>query len=243
MIDIHCHILPNMDDGAQSMAEALEMARLAAQSGVTDIIATPHFPADMLQEKLPQKVLQTLDRFQKALEKAQIPLNVHPGSEILCLPDAVTLARRGLLPTLGQGQYLLTEFFFDESSQYIDQMLQEISQLGYTPIVAHPERYHAIQQNIRIVEDWFARGYLMQVNKGSVLGAFGSNVQTAAEHLLYHGLAHVLASDAHHADYRTPHMQQLYHWALDHLGMQYTHVLLQENPSRILQGLPPVPVQ
>lgn len=243
MIDIHCHILPNMDDGAQSMAEALEMARLAVQSGVTDIIATPHFPADMLQEKLPQKVLRTLEQFQKALEKVQIPLKVHPGAEILCLPDAVTLARQGQLPTLGQGHYLLTEFFFDESIQYIDQTLHELSQLGYTPIIAHPERYHAIQQNIRIAEDWFFKGYLMQVNKGSILGAFGGNVQAAAEHLLHHGLAHVLASDAHHSEYRTPHMQQLYHWALEQLGSRYTHILLQENPSRILQGLPPVPIQ
>ena len=104
MIDIHCHILPDVDDGAEDLKEALAMAELAVRSGVRDIIATPHFRGRAGETgKLPH-MLRQLELLNRELEKAELPLRVHPGAEILCLPETVELAHEGDLPTLGRSR-------------------------------------------------------------------------------------------------------------------------------------------
>ena len=238
MIDIHCHILPDFDDGASSLEEALEMARMAVLSGVTEIIATPHFrgETDFLDQK------SVIDRhFQMladAVKRENIPLRLHSGAEILCLPETVELATKKQLPTLGQTQYVLTEFYFDESYAYMDDMLSEIARCGYKPVVAHPERYGVIQHDPRLLHRWARLGYVLQLNKGSVLGAFGPRADETANEILGMGLAHLFASDAHRSHSRTPHMGALCHWVDTFCDAGYAAILLSENPRRLLRNQP-----
>lgn len=240
MIDIHCHILPDYDDGASDLDEALDMARLAARSGVTDIIATPHFPGQPPElEQLPI-MKQRLQWLRAALEEAAIPIAIHPGAEILCLPETVVLADNGQLPTLGDTDYVLTEFYFDESFSYMDEMLSQIAQCGYRPVVAHPERYDVIQHDPRLLQRWARLGYVLQLNKGSVLGSFGSGPEQTANEILAMGLAHLFASDAHSSHSRTPHMGALQQWVEELCDEHYAAILLEENPRLLLQGLPMV---
>lgn len=243
MIDIHCHILPDFDDGAASLEESLQMAWMAAYSGVTDIAVTPHFRGEAEFLTNWSAIKRRFDILQAAIADEQIPLAVHLGAEVLCLPETPELAARRVLPALSGTTYLLTEFYFNESYAYMDEMLQEIAAAGYAPVVAHPERYAAIQHDPRRLEKWFRRGYVLQVNKGSILGSFGSRAEQAAHWILEAGLAHAVASDAHSSHSRTPHMTAVRDWLENCCGAHYASILLKENPRRVLQGKPMVPVE
>ncbi|MBQ7415989.1 MAG: hypothetical protein IJW14_03005 [Oscillospiraceae bacterium] len=240
MIDIHCHILPDFDDGADSLEEALDMVHMAVISGVTDIIATPHFQGEA--ESLQQ--LPIIDRqfqvLRAAVEKNNLPLQLHPGAEILCVPDTISLAAEHKLPTLANTDYVLTEFYFDESFSFMDEMLSDIAGSGYRPVVAHPERYDVIQKDPRLLQRWARQGYVIQLNKGSVLGSFGARVEQTANEILAMGLAHVFASDAHGCHSRTPHMGALQQWVEELCDADYAAILLEHNPRRLLHGRPMV---
>lgn len=236
MIDIHCHILHGVDDGASSLEEALEMARMAAFSGVTEIAATPHFRGE--REFLEERALQESRylELKEALERWKIPIRLHQGAEVLCLPQTVELAEMGELPTLGDTNYVLTEFYFDESFDFMDEILEQIALNGYRPVVAHPERYASVQREPRKLHRWAREGYVLQLNKGSILGALGSRAEAAAHELLALGLAHLIASDAHSSYTRTPHMSEVQRWAEDACDPECAEILLRENPKRLLQG-------
>lgn len=242
MVDIHCHILPKLDDGSDNLEESVAMARLAAASGVTDIVATPHFygrPETL--SMLPKSVLR-LEQLQKALKQAGVPVVLHPGAEILCTPDTPKMGAQGMLPTLGDSRYLLTEFYFDESGDIITEILDTLAGQGYRPVVAHPERYAAVQQDAMLAWSWFDKGYVLQLNKGSVLGAFGRRARQSAGVLLRNGLAHLFASDAHGSEARTPYMTGLREWAGDNLEEHYAWILTEGNPARILRGEEMLPI-
>ena len=243
MVDIHCHILHNYDDGAASLSESLEMARMAADTGVTDIVAMPHFTGKTASVQDLPTLSERFQELTQAILREQIPITLHCGAEILCTEETVELAAEKRLPTIGTTKYFLTEFYFDEDLDFMDEMLLRLSEAGYTPIVAHPERYDAIQYDPRILEHWFHRGYVLQLNKGSILGAFGRRAERTAHSILRAGLAHVIASDAHSATHRTPHMEGLYHWLERHLDPAYVKILTEENPRRIIKGEPLVPVE
>lgn len=238
MVDVHCHIVPEVDDGAWNMDAAMEMARIAVHSGVRRIIATPHFrgvPESL--EELPD-ILRQFMRLQAAIRREGLELELIPGVEILCVPQTLEMARRGRLPLLGRSRYVLVEFYFDASAEFLDMALEELCECGYKPVVAHPERYDAVQRDPTLVRNWFRRGIVLQVNKGSVLGAFGRRVEETALRLLHRGLIHVIASDAHGPKRRTTDLSQVRQWALENLGREYTRILLEDNPARISRGEP-----
>lgn len=243
MIDIHCHILPKLDDGAADMEEALGIARAAVASGVTGIVATPHFPGRPESLEMLGAILDRYRSLRICLEKAGIPLRIFPGAEILCLPNTAKMARQRQLPTLGNSDYLLCEFYFQESRAYMTRQLRELADSGYRIVVAHPERYEAVQRDPRIAEKWFDAGYVLQLNKDSLLGNFGSRVEKTARTLLDRGLAHVIASDAHSTLYRTGDMGQLRSWLEVNCPAEYARILLEENPRRLLQGREMAPVE
>ncbi len=237
MIDIHCHILPNVDDGANSLDEALDMARLALESGITAIVATSHFRGEPASIDQLQLINQRYRELKQALDIWDIPLRLHRGAEILCTDKTPDLAAEGRLPTIGSTRYVLTEFYFDESFDFMDDCLSEISSCGYRPIIAHPERYNAIHQDPLRARHWANHDYVLQLNKGSVLGAFGLQAERTAHELLELGFAHLFASDAHGCHARTPHMGRLVQWMENFCDPTYARLLLEENPQRVLRDI------
>lgn len=236
MVDIHCHILPSFDDGASDLEDALEMAKMAYRSGVTDIIATPHFPGEPGTLSQVDRIYRRYTEMVQALREREIPLKLHLGAEILCLPQTQDLARERKLPTLADTNYVLIEFYFDESFDYMDECLRRIAENGYRIVVAHPERYEAVQQQPYLLQKWVDRGYVIQLNKGSVMGKFGERAGRTADAILSMGLAHLFASDAHSHYQRTPHMDALRQWADEACTQRCARILLEENPKRLLQG-------
>ena len=163
-------------------------------------------------------------------------MRLHLGAEILCLPETVELAQNRQLPTLAGTDYVLTEFFFDESFAFMDRTLDQIAACGYRIVVAHPERYDAIQLRPERLENWAQRGYVLQVNKGSILGNLGRAAEQTAGAMMEMGLVHLFASDAHSCQQRTPYMGKILRWAQTYCLPECAHILFHENPRRVLRG-------
>lgn len=243
MVDIHCHILPEVDDGAESFADALEMAYVAASCGVSDLVATSHIRGSETGLEKADRLRRQFSLLQEAVARENIPLGLHLGAEVLCTRETPALASQGKLPTLGDTDYVLCEFFFDAPFSYMDEILFAIARAGYQPVIAHPERYDAIRDDPRRILGWFREGYVIQVNKGSLLGVFGSRIRDTARWLLDAGLIHLIASDAHSPIGRTTDMSQLRQWLLDRYSEGYVRLLLEENPGRLIRGQAMAPTE
>lgn len=237
MIDIHCHILPGVDDGAGSLDTARRMAHQAVEGGTDQIVVTPHFLRPDQGRLIPAGVLaEHIGLLQEAFRKEGIPLNLYTGMEVFAAPELPMLLERQEVLTLAQSRYLLIEFFFDEEEEYMDRMLETVWDMGLWPVVAHPERYYAVQRRPMLAVEWFERGFCLQLNKGSVTGTLGSAAASTAWWLLRRGLAHMVASDAHGYQRRTTDLGQAKKLLDEHLGTTYTRLLLEENPGRILEN-------
>ena len=243
MIDLHCHILPGVDDGAASEEESCMMARMAAESGVTALAATPHCGVPGQFENFADERL--MDRFsalERLLEREHVPLRLYTGMEVFVTEQTPRHLREGRLLTLGGSRYLLVEFGFDEEPDFAERMLGELLEAGVVPVVAHPERYHFVQPQPACLLRWAEMGCALQVNKGSLLGRFGRRAAQAARWCLGEGCVHLLGSDAHSPWRRTPRMEEAWTYTADFDSPEIADFLLRDNPRRILEDQPIRPV-
>lgn len=237
MIDLHTHVLPGIDDGSQSMDMSLEMLALAAESGVDTIVATPHCNIPDEFDNYVSEDLETLwDKLEWEREQAEIPIQLCKGMEIFATPDLPDLLEQGTVWTLNDTRYFLMEFSFDEDPDFCLEILQTCESLDYHPIIAHPERYFFVQDDPGLAFDWCTAGYGLQVNKGSLLGRFGSEPYRLARLLMEHNLVACVASDAHRPNRRSTYMGGIRRFLSEEYGEAYMQLLLEENPGRILRG-------
>lgn len=239
MYDIHCHILPELDDGAQSVQQSLAMAAMAAKNGTTELICTPH--CSSTDPNLPirmETILARTAQMNALLEEAGIPLRLHPGMELLCIGGLRQLLAQGDFLTLANSRYLLLEFPFDCEAQELGLAAWDAQRLGLCPILAHPERYTCVQYTPELAGEWAEQGWLLQLNADSLLGNLGDAAAEASQWLVRAQLAHIVASDAHHVAYRTPALSAGYEWVARHTTQAYASLLFCENPSNILNDLP-----
>lgn len=238
MIDLHCHIIPYIDDGAKNIEIAYAMARYAYKSGVDTIVATPHCNLrDARKNYLDRDFVQLLATFRAYLKQRGLPIKILQGAEVFAHSDNIrALIEHGKLATINHSRYLLVEFQFHQDAFTMTQTLNAIARRGLIPIVAHPERYDAVQQNPMIVANWFERGYIIQINKGSLLGRLGRNAHECATKIISDGFAHVIASDAHDMKYRPPGFYRLI--LSRQINPHYLKLLLAENPERIISDEP-----
>ena len=237
MIDLHCHILPGVDDGSADEEESCAMARLAVESGVTDIAATPHCNApDPFYNYADSALHARFARLRQRLEREQIPLRIHEGMEVFTTPELPRLLDEGRLLTLGGTRYLLIEFAFGETPWFAAQTLESIAARGLTPVVAHPERYYFIQDDPRRLLRWAESGYVLQLNRGSLSGMFGRHAAKAAQWCLANGCVHLFASDAHSPYRRTPQLDDLFDHIARAASPEAAALLLERNPTAILEN-------
>lgn len=231
MIDLHCHILPGMDDGARDVETALHMADLAVRSGVSAMVVTPHCASDRVAP-----LRQRLAELRAAVMAEGIPLRLYSGMEIFGRPDTAALLRDGRLLTVNGSRYPLIEFAFDTDGDEETAVLHSVLQAGYIPLVAHPERYRCIQEDPEQVNLWARMGCRFQVNRGSLLGRFGPEAMEVAWALTARGFATVVASDAHSASMRTPWMADVRQLLREEFPSGAARCLLRDNPRRILNN-------
>ena len=233
MIDLHSHILPELDDGSQSLVESLAMARMAVQSGVTVMVATPHCMDDRAQQ-----VYAAWRLLREALRDTEIPLKLYLGMEIFGTADTVRLLRAGRLFPLNGSQYPLIEFSFRSTGEEETQILYQVLRAGYRPLVAHPERYGYVRENPELINLWTKMGCLLQVNRGSLLGRFGPGAQRMAAELVERGFVTAVATDAHSLRVRTPWMKDIQTLLSQEYSPQLARKLLLQNPQHILRNEP-----
>ena len=234
MLDLHCHILPGLDDGAQDLSVSLEMAALAASTGVTHIFATPHCNTHNEQKNFRSPAL--IDAYyalQRALDEAGIPLRILSGAEVLARGRFTQHLQAGDFMTLNGSRYLLVEFYFDESPDYMERCLAAAEAEGLIPVVAHPERYFAVQNAPDLAQRWAEAGRVLQLNKGSLLGQLGEGAYETAALLLRRGAVSVIATDAHHFRVRTPAMDALPELLARRFPEADPELLLRINPLKI----------
>lgn len=239
MIDIHCHILPGIDDGAENAAMACQMARQALDNGVDTVVATPHCNLPRCYPNYRgRRYTECISMFRALLRQEGIPLEVLSGAEVFARRSNLRhLLEENQLVTLNHSRYLLVEFPFEASEADICIMLRQIKERGLVPVIAHPERYVALQNHGALAAQWYEQGYVLQVNKPSLEGRLGISAMETACDLLSMGLAHVIASDAHDLRYRTTGLRTLLHRLERYCSEEYIHDLVEENPRRILSDL------
>ena len=237
MIDLHCHMLPGVDDGASSEKEALLMAQVAVDSGVTDVALTPHCNVPgKFSNYYDQQLEGRFRRFEQLLHRENGSLTVHRGMEVFVTPELPRLLDNGSLLTLGGSRYLLVEFAFGEEAWFADDILRQIRQYDLIPVVAHPERYYFLQDEPRHLLRWAGDGCLLQLNKGSFFGMFGRHAAKTAHWCLDCGCLHLIGSDAHSPYRRTPRLNDVYDLVADAVSPETAQLLLHDNPAAILTG-------
>lgn len=235
MIDLHCHILPGIDDGAETVDDSAAMAKVALEDGVRTIVATPHgvewaYTGDEVETRTRVADLG-LELAARGLE-----LEVLPGLEVFITPDTPAHHAQGRVYTMNGSRYMLVEFPLSVFPSYVEQILFELQLRQLVPVIAHPERNSTIaadpQRLLRLVE----RGMLVQVTAGSILGIFGARTRETAESLLTRRLAHVIASDAHSAGGRAPVLSAAMRRASELIGEEAARAMVTSVPAAILRN-------
>ena len=237
MVDIHCHILPGFDDGSDNIEESLRMARIAAGGGTKAIIVTPHsnIPGSY-QNYLDKEYVDTFKELKAKIKEANIPLEIYPGHEIFAADDFVEQIKKRKLLTLCDSDYPLVEFGFRERSESVYEKLQLLVAEGFTPIIAHPERYAFVAEDRSAPLRLKKIGCLLQVNKGSLKNKFGDNAYAISQSIIRHEVADFVASDAHSPYMRTPYLADAHEIISELHSPQYANLILSINPEKVLKN-------
>jgi protein-tyrosine phosphatase len=237
MIDLHCHILPNLDDGPSSLDESLAMARRAVEDGIHTIVATPHTLNGEYVNRVTE-VSAKLTVLQESLAQDNIELQLCPGADVHLCPNMLEQIESGEAGTINHWRkYIILELPSQTIPQGVKDEIFELKLNGITPIVSHPERNAAIQQDPNILYDLISLGALGQVTAMSLTGDFGTFVRETAAKLLRQRLVHIIASDAHSADGRPPVLSNAVDCAAEILGTyKEAEHMVTTLPATILCG-------
>lgn len=237
MIDIHSHLLPGIDDGSESLDVSLQMACDAVADGVTHALMTPHHMNGRYVNHASDVIKLTAD-FQTELNNANIPLTVFPSQEVRINGGLLSALDDGdILTTDEQGTYILIELPSNDVPAFTMDMLFQIQQRGLVPIIVHPERNTRLMKEPQLLYDMVSRGAYAQVTASSYVGIFGKSVTAFSEDIIANGLAHMIASDAHHITGRKYNMRA----AFDKLTKQYGQSMVKEfdnNARALVNGEP-----
>lgn len=242
MIDFHNHILPNIDDGSKSLEVSLNMLREAEKQGISEVVNTVHFQHPKMDGKeiSYEGIRKVVKELQENLDKEKINVKIHIGSEVFFLPN-LTKLKNNPLCTMGNGKYMLIEFPIINFPIGYEDELFKLKLNGVTPIIAHPERYRVIQQNIQILSNFIDRGYVIQIDAGSLIGHFGVQVRECVNNIIEAGLFHLIGSDAHNDKKRNFCIDKLFKIG-NPIIENYQDLIFKKNPKNILNGTSVLPI-
>jgi protein-tyrosine phosphatase len=240
MIDIHSHILPEVDDGSRGLEESLEMCRISFRDGISTIVATPHAHDSVHKTHNPAFLRQKVDELNTHLKGSP---RIVLGCELRFTHDVVThVCRDKSAPTIDGGPYALVEFPHQVVPLGSERALFELMSNQIRPIIAHPERNHLLMAEPERFYELVEMGVLGQVDTGSVTGQFGKKVQQTARLMLEHGLIHFIASDCHNTRNRLPGMSEAVQATAEIIGEEYAQAISKDNPAAVVEGKP-IPVR
>ena len=235
IIDIHTHILPNIDDGADSNSEAIEMLKRAKKNGTKQIVLTPHFPNKIFENDIDNSIYNKIfNTFTNNPKVKEIGIKLYSGAEIFCTYQTIELIKKNQVITINNTKYVLIEFFENEHCSFIFECVEVLLKQGYMPIIAHIERYFYLQHNAQLIKELKNLGCIIQVNSNSL--TCGGIRERFADWIFSNSLAHIVASDAHNTFSRTPNLSLAYEELSHRYSFEYAKKLLEINPSNIILG-------
>jgi protein-tyrosine phosphatase len=232
LIDIHTHVLPGADDGARDDAAALAMLRAAELDGIGTVVATPH--AHHVQ---PETITARVEHLNQLACEEGIDVRVLPGSEVRIGADLVERFEAGKLLTLNGTRYLLLELYLSQewAFEVVESVIDRLRAADLQPVLAHAERYPFVQREPGVLHTLLDRRVPVQINAAALTGYHGDGAQAAAETLLREGLAQIIASDAHNAEWRPPRLRYAYERAAGLTTNEHARILMA-NATCIIEG-------
>lgn len=236
MVDLHSHILPGVDDGSPNVETSLMMLQQAKKAGTKAVVLTPHVNRFGDGKNLAGEIINIFEEFKQKTIDEDVGVDVFFGGEIFCTGNVLDFAAQRLLPTINHSRYMLVEFYFQEKIEYIIRTLRALCEMGYVPIVAHPERYDCIKDNSLDVIRLMNSGALIQVNKGSLAGDFGAKCKDVAWDLVYRRMVHFVATDSHNLDTRNTEMDFVFDAIKKEINENYALSLFDYNQTAVLNN-------
>ena len=234
-VDIHCHLIPEIDDGAKSWDEAFSMSEMAVDDGITTIVVTPH-QLGTYAHNTGDVIRQRTNLLQEQLDKYDIPLRVLPGADVRIESEMIEGLRRGSVLTLGDHRKHVLLELPHELYFPLDGVLDDLRRIGMTGILSHPERNQGLLKRAEAVETLVDMGCLMQVTASSLIGGMGPGPQQMAEWMLAEGLVHFLATDAHGPKARRPLMRRAFERVAELTDRETAVEVCCHNPGLVADG-------
>ena len=234
IIDMHCHILPGIDDGARDEGSMERMFRIADAEGIDAIVATPHYTLGQDEKEL-EAIKIKYDLARKAWRKRGSQKQLYLGSELLWEDGMVEALDSGKALTMNGTSYVLVEFLPDAGAMYIENAMRRLQYAGYIPIIAHVERYERLQSR-KALQELVDMGVYLQVNVSTILGKHGFLLKHRVLGWMREGLIHFVGSDGHNSKTRRPEMKECAQYLNKKLGVTRTRRILEKNPMRMLEG-------
>ena len=238
MIDLHCHMLPAIDDGAVDLETSLAMARMAVDDGVTVTACTPHIMPGVYENRGPD-IRAAIDRLQQALDENGIPLKLVTGADVHIAPDLVQGLKNGRILSLNDSRYFLFEPPHHIAPPRLEQLAFDVMSAGYMPLITHPERLTWIESHYDVIKQMAHGGAWVQITAGAVTGRFGRRPKYWSERMLDEGLVHILATDAHNLRNRCPNLSHARQLVAERLGEQAATDMVLTRPRGVLDNVVP----
>jgi protein-tyrosine phosphatase len=238
LIDLHCHLLPGIDDGAADLSESLKMARASVEQGVTVIACTPHILPGLYHNSGPA-IRQATDDLQAVLDEEGIPLRLAYGADVHMTPDFVAGLQAGRLLSLADSRYVLVEPPHHTAPPHLEDFFFNLVVAGYVPILTHPERLSWVPSHYDVIERLVSAGVWMQITVGSLSGRFGRNALYWANRMLDEGFVHLIATDAHDSEHRRPDLAAGRALVVRRVGGEEAQRVVLTRPMGVLTNQPP----
>jgi len=233
MIDIHCHILPAVDDGPANLAESLDMCRMARRDGISHIVATPHANKGCYRNDDPEEISRQVEKLNRLCSSG---LSIYPGADYCLTMDLMSGLGRRKFQTINNRQYILLEIPDDVVLPNLPDLFFKFQLAGMVPVITHPERNFAVQQDPSKIYHWVTAGNLIQLTAGSVYGRFGKRVREISLLLIKHHLVHFIATDAHGIRSRRPFLKRARLVVEKEAGQETADLLFSQNPKKAVNG-------
>ncbi|SFB04622.1 MULTISPECIES: tyrosine-protein phosphatase [unclassified Bacillus (in: firmicutes)] len=234
MIDLHCHILPGVDDGPETLADSLAMAKMATQEGIHTIVATPHH-LNSTYTNPRWSILNKVEELNNALKQENIDITILPGQETRIYGEMIQGINEDDILTVASSPYVLVEFPSNSVPRYTEQLFFDLQLKGFIPVIVHPERNQELIENPDILYQLVKKGALTQVTAASIAGAFGKKIKNFSLQLVEANLTHFIASDAHNVSNRSFKLKEAYSIIRSKYGSD-VEFMFKENAALIIEG-------
>ncbi len=238
MIDLHCHLLPGIDDGSPDEERSIEMARMAVAEGVVALACTPHIMPGVYDNSGPD-IRRRVALLQERFDAEGVALQLMVGADVHIAPDMVSKLRSGEVLTLNDTRYVLIETPHHILPPRVEDSIFNLMAAGYVPIFTHPERMSWIERKYDLIQHLARAGVWMQLTAGALTGRFGPKAQYWSERMLDEGMFQIIATDAHDISRRPPALGEALAALAERVGEDEAWSMISTRPRGVVANLPP----